>query len=281
MQSIWAVYLFVTGLCLGSFVNALVWRIYQHELPKKKRAASDERLSLTKGRSMCPSCKHELGLRDLVPVLSWLQLQGKCRYCRNPISWQYPVVELATAIIFLASFLLWPHEFDAEGIFLLVNWLAGVVLLMALLVYDARWMLLPNKLVFPFIGLGVLQTIVGATVFDGGIGYVLNSVGGLLVAGGIFFVLFQLSKGAWIGGGDVKLGYGLGLYLASPVLAFVLLFVASLLGLLAAIPGMLSKKVRMSSRIPFGPFLIIGCVLVMLFGADAVEWYKQYILLVP
>lgn len=280
MSIVIAAYIFFLGLCLGSFVNALVWRLYQQSLPTKKRAAPKAELSITKGRSMCPSCKHTLSALDLVPVVSWLALRGKCRYCKARIP-DSPIVELSTAVVFLVSYLLWPFELDAKGIFLLANWLLGVVILMALLVYDARWMLLPNKLVFPLIGLGALQTVVVATIFGGGLEYVLSSIGGLLVAGGIFYVLFQLSKGSWIGGGDVKLGYALGLYLASPFLAFLVLFVASLLGLLAALPGIISKKVRFTSRIPFGPFLIVATMLVMLFGTDVIEWYKQYILLVP
>src|SRR5690348_8244818 len=106
------------GLGLGSFVNALVWRLHEQELaeeePKHKRAKGKARqlsakeLSIVSGRSMCPDCHHELAPQDLIPVLSWLWLRGKCRYCSKPISWQYPLVELVTAALFIVSYLSWP-----------------------------------------------------------------------------------------------------------------------------------------------------------------------------
>ncbi len=269
------------GLCLGSFVNALVWRLYQQALPAKRRVASDQALSLSKGRSMCPHCQHVLGVMDLLPVVSWLWLRGRCRYCRATISAQYPLVELAMAAVFVGSYLLWPYTFDTQGIFLLSMWLLALVLLMALLIYDFRWMLLPNRLVFPLIGLGVIQVLVVAIVFDGGLRSVLAALFGLAVAGGIFFVLFQVSKGRWIGGGDVKLGFALGLILGSPLQAALLLFVASLLGCLVAVPGLVRKKLSRASRIPFGPYLIVAMLLVVLCGRIVTDWYVHDLLLLP
>src|SRR5665213_2769212 len=88
------------GLVFGSFVNALVWRLHEQEvlLEKRKKPSKKqlEKLSILNGRSMCPHCKHELAIKDLVPLFSWIALKGKCRYCGKPISWQYPVVELLT-----------------------------------------------------------------------------------------------------------------------------------------------------------------------------------------
>lgn len=184
-------------------------------------------------------------------------------------------------ILFVLSYIWWPFALDAHGIFLFVCWLAAVVGLVALFVYDVRWMLLPNKIVFPLIGIGVVQTVVVTVLFGGGWSYLLGSVASLAVAGGIFYVLFQVSDGKWIGGGDVKLGYALGLLLASPTLAFLMLFTASTLGVLAAIPGLLTKKMAISSRIPFGPFLIVATMIVMLFGATVITWYKQHVLYLP
>src|SRR5579871_5847178 len=102
--------LIVVGLAAGSFVNALVWRV--HEQSKKKKSAE---LSILKGRSMCPRCKHELAASDLIPVLSWLWLRGKCRYCQKPISPQYPVVELAVALVFVSSYFWWPGNLTDDG----------------------------------------------------------------------------------------------------------------------------------------------------------------------
>src|SRR3989344_6490262 len=120
--------LIVLGLAFGSFVNALVWRLHEQEERAKSKeqrrkkgkakntaklsshtsVLSSKDLSILKGRSMCPSCKHGLAAKDLVPVLSWLTLRGKCRYCHKPISIQYPLVELITATLFVISYLLWP-----------------------------------------------------------------------------------------------------------------------------------------------------------------------------
>src|SRR5580700_9634934 len=117
------VVLAVLGLCLGSFVNALVWRLHEQSNPKQKtknkkqkaKQLSANELSILRGRSMCPDCHHQLAAKDLVPVISWLDLRGKCRYCHRPISIQYPLVELATAGLFVFSYFFWPLAFNGVG----------------------------------------------------------------------------------------------------------------------------------------------------------------------
>ena len=267
--------LIVLGLCFGSFVNALVWRLHQQSLPAKKRAAKLAELSISTGRSMCPNCKHTLGALDLLPLVSWLALKGRCRYCQHSIGVQYPLIEALTAVIFVLSYVFWPFELDASGIFQLICWLIAVIGLMALLVYDLRWMLLPNKIVFPLIALGAVKVLVVALLFDGGIDSLAKAVLSVAIAGGIFYVLFQISKGQWIGGGDVKLGYALGLFLAKPELAMLMLFAASVLGLMVAVPGLVTKKLAMTSRLPFGPMLIIATMAVMLFGQNLIDAYLR------
>lgn len=271
----------VLGLALGSFVNALVWRVYEQSLPKKKRAASDKELSIATGRSMCPLCKHTLAWYDLLPVISWLSLKGKCRYCKQPISRQYPVVELAVAGLFVWSYLAWSPELNGANTanwVLFGVWLVAVVMLVALVVYDLRWMLLPNRIVFPLIGIAAVSVLVRALMLNEGLSSILSSVAGLLVAGGIFYVLFQISNGKWIGGGDVKLGFALGLLLGTPVLAFMMLFAASILGLLAALPGIIMKKTALASKIPFGPYLILATIIVKLYGSGVWDWYQLHFL---
>jgi prepilin signal peptidase PulO-like enzyme (type II secretory pathway) len=100
--------LVVLGLCFGSFANALVWRVHEQAGQAAKKKPDKKylkQLSVAKGRSMCPNCKHELVAKDLIPVLSWLALGGKCRYCAKPISIQYPLVEVALASLFVVSYL--------------------------------------------------------------------------------------------------------------------------------------------------------------------------------
>lgn len=273
--------LIVLGLCFGSFVNALVWRLHEQEHPvKKKKGKTAKKLdvSILRGRSMCVHCHHMLSANDLLPVISWLSLRGKCRYCHKPISWQYPVVELATAALFVASYLWWPYALDSHGITLLALWLIMAVGLMALAVYDIKWFLLPNRLVYPLIGIGTLQALYVLAVADD-IVRAATLIGlSVVIAAGLFYVLFQVSKGKWIGGGDVKLGVVLGLALANPWSAFLMIFTASLLGTLYSLPLLLTGRVKRSSHVPFGPFLILATFIVELFGAILIEWYQRQLI---
>jgi prepilin signal peptidase PulO-like enzyme (type II secretory pathway) len=266
----------VLGLVLGSFVSALVWRLHEQAKPKRKRAASDKDLSVLTGRSMCPHCKHTLSAVDLVPLFSWLLLRGRCRYCRQPID-DTPLPEVGLAIAFVVSYLFWPVAFDTKGTIAFAVWLLALVALAALLVYDLRWMLLPNKIVYPLIALAAAN-VVGQVVMEDRPGLAIGAAVSLAIAGGVFYVLFQFSNGRWIGGGDVKLGFALGLLLMDPFKALLMLFVASLLGTLVTLPLMYSNKLNRSSHVPFGPFLIVATVIVQLWGSGLLAWYTKTVL---
>lgn len=273
--------LVLLGLCLGSFVNALVWRIHEqeHEAGKKKPSQKYlKSLSVSKGRSMCPHCKHELSQLDLVPVLSWLALRGKCRYCRKPISVQYPLVELSTALLFVASYIWWPEPLEGAQAALFVLWLPLLVGLMALTVYDLRWYLLPNRLMYPLFALAVVFALVGIAASDNWPIAMLNVIFAVAIGGGLFYVLFQVSAGKWIGGGDVKLGWLLGLVVMTPARALLFIFLAAILGTLVSLPLLASKRLKPTSVIPFGPFLIAGAFVVLLFGQDILHWYRNTLL---
>jgi len=267
--------LLVLGLCLGSFVNALVWRLREQS---KSKAKVSKELSILHGRSMCVHCKHELKPVDLIPVVSWLWLGGLCRYCHKPISWQYPTVELLTALLFMLSYIFWPFILNDRGEILLVFWLALLVGLIALAVYDLRWYLLPDKIVYPLIWLGLLQGAV-LLIFGPTGKELVALISAVAIGGGIFYVIFQLSQGKWIGGGDVKLGFLLGLILADGGLAVLTIFLASVLGSFVAIPLLATGKVKRTTRIPFGPFLIVAAIIARLFGASIIHWYKRKLLL--
>jgi prepilin signal peptidase PulO-like enzyme (type II secretory pathway) len=289
------VILAVVGLCLGSFVNALVWRLHEQEkleaeiseLGKKKSGAKKAKalnarmkeLSLSKGRSMCTHCGHRLSARDLIPVLSWLELRGRCRYCHKPIGRQYPIVEAATAASFIVSYVFWPTAFDTAGKVNFAAWLIMLTGFIALTIYDLRWMVLPNRIIYPLIVLAAALGIANAVIFGGGPEYVRDAVIGVAIGGGFFYIIFEVSKGKWIGGGDVKLGFLLGFLLASPAHAFLALFVASLIGTLVAVPGLITKKLSATSHIPFGPFLILATIILKLAGTAIVEWYRRQFLL--
>jgi prepilin signal peptidase PulO-like enzyme (type II secretory pathway) len=272
------VILVVVGLCLGSFVNALVWRVHEQASQagqKKSDAAYAKRLSIATGKSMCPHCKHELAAKDLVPLLSWLSLGGKCRYCGKPISKQYPLVELATAALFVASYIWWPADLHGFQVGVFVWWLILLVGLMALTVYDLRWFLLPNRILYPAGVAAFIMTLISIINADSPFKALLNAILAVAIGGGIFYVLFQVSKGKWIGGGDVKLGWLLGLVATTPARSVLFIFLAALLGSLASLPLLAGKRLRRNSLIPFGPFLIAGLFIVQLFGAHILHWYQH------
>jgi leader peptidase (prepilin peptidase)/N-methyltransferase len=277
------VILFWLGICFGSFVNALVWRTRQQSLAKKKtkdkRQATNDYSVLT-GRSMCPNCRHELKTLDLVPIFSWLGLKGRCRYCHKAISWQYPLVELAGGVVFAISYyFLIDGTGGAGGWLLFITWLLTSVGLLALLVYDFRWMILPNRILYPTFCVALAGRLAYIVLFSDKIASDLWSlVMSITVSSGIFWLMFMASKGRWIGYGDVRLGLITGTVLASPALSTLMIFGASLLGMLFALPGLARGSKNLVAKIPFGPFLIASTWLCLLFGDKIIDWYKGLML---
>lgn len=265
------VLLILLGLCLGSFINALVWRV--HEQAKSKKSRHNPKLSISRGRSMCVHCGHELAVKDLLPVLSWLSLRGKCRYCKKPID-DSPLTEIITAMLFVASYVYWPFSWELATQIQFGLWLVILTLFIALAIYDKRWMLLPNRLVFPLVA--VTTVFASVTVVTGEQPLVVLSsiIMSVLIAAGLFYGLYIASKGAWIGGGDAKLGVALGLVLGSPMLSIAMLFIASCLGSIWALPSILRTGTA-KTKIPFGPFLIAGTIITFLYGESFIHWYRE------
>jgi prepilin signal peptidase PulO-like enzyme (type II secretory pathway) len=266
------VYLIVfLGLMLGSFTNALVWRI--HEQTKKKNK-NNQKFSILKGRSMCPHCSHTLSAQDLVPVLSWLALKGRCRYCKVAISPQYPVVELVAALLFGVSYVYWPYQLDGVltwGVFMM--WLVICVLFLALTVYDLKWLILPNRLVYPALVLSIL--LVGTLGFTEKTWSVIASGAlGALLYGGFFYLLYQFSSGRWIGGGDVRLGFVLGTLLGWQK-SLVSLTGAAYSACAVILVLVLVKKYHRNMKIPFGPFLITASIAAFLWGQTVIDFYRK------
>jgi leader peptidase (prepilin peptidase)/N-methyltransferase len=270
----WIAILAFLGLCFGSFVNALIWRLHEQETkPKQKK------LSILSGRSICPDCKHELGPADLIPLFSWLWLRGRCRYCKKPISRQYPLVEVSLAMVFVLSYIFWPGDLVASGQKLLfATWLASSVGLMALLVYDIRWMLLPTRMIYPTFAIAIggrLAYILFFVHFS--VGHKLILLGlSILVSSGIFFLLHEASRGRWIGFGDVRLGLILGALLASPVKSFLMIYLAAMLGTLYILPSFIRRQKGLNAKLPFGPFLIAATWITVLFGQSIIDWYSRF-----
>jgi len=207
-----------------------------------------------------------------------MALGGKCRYCKQPIHWQYPMVEVFVAGLLVVSYSLWPYVFNGEGLFRYIVWVLALVLLAALFVYDLRWMILPDKLNAALFGLATLQTLVSIFFYHGGLIVLKDAFLGAIALGGLFYILFQVSDGRWIGGGDVKLGVGLGILAGSLPRAFLLLFLASIIGTFVSLGLIITNKVNRKARVPFGPFLIASIVIVQLFGSMLIAWYQHQFL---
>jgi prepilin signal peptidase PulO-like enzyme (type II secretory pathway) len=246
------------GLLFGSAINAIVWRLYVSR-------------SWVKGRSECSVCGHTLAPRDLVPVVSWLLLWGRCRYCGKPIT-DPPTVELATAVVFALS----GYALAATGRVDIVTvgfWAVMLVMLLVLAVYDKRWMILPDKVVLPLIVIAFGRCLVLAVLAHSPrllAGYLAAAV----VAGGMFYAIVFFSKGRAMGGGDIKLAFVMGLILG-PQSTGVALLLAFNVAALFGIALIVARRRSRSDQIPFGPFLVGGTIVAFLYGQSIVDWYLK------
>lgn len=250
----------VIGLLIGSFLNVVVYRV-------------PNGMSVVSPPSACPNCGRHIRGFDNVPVLSWLVLRGKCRDCREPISWRYPAVELGTAVLFLAAawrFL--PGMLANDGSKLLVSlpelvaylFLAAISIALALIDIDVRR--LPNTIVLP--ALVVAVVLIGLTaILTGDYGSLLRAGIGM-AAMFLFYLLLAVIYPGGMGFGDVKLAAVLGLYLGWLGWGELIVgaFAAFLLGGLFAIGLMILRKAGRKSGIPFGPWMLGGAWISILFG---------------
>ena len=218
-----------------------------------------------------------MGVLDLVPLLSWLVLRGRCRRCKARVSCYYPAVEAVTATSFVLFYAFWPYGFAGWDLALFAGYLLALVLLLALAIYDLRWWLLPNKLTYPLAGWAA--ALVGIRLLGGADpGLLPAALLGALAGGGLFYALFQVSD-KYIGGGDVKLGFVLGLLLVDWRLSLLTIFLSSLIGTAVALPFLLRRKKggAFKAKLPFGPFLIAAALLAFWFGGPLIEWYSGFL----
>lgn len=280
------VLLTVLGLLFGSFAGAIVWRLRARQLVYEKQAGEKintkeyetlkllTEASFANDRSRCLRCRHTLAWYDLIPLASWLSTRGKCRYCARPIGWFEPIIELSMASLFILSYAFWPlpitQPFEVTQFIL---WLTASVLLIVLCAYDLKWYLLPNRAMFPLIAVGAVSALIAVFSAPDSWQAILSLAIAIAILSGLYLVLWFISKGAWIGFGDVKLGLALALLLGEWYLAFIALFAANIVGCLIVLPALLAGKITRKTRIPFGPLLIAGGVIAMLWGRDIVNWY--------
>ena len=236
--------IFFLGACLGSFANVCIYR-----LPKNKQVVS--------GRSFCPKCKKKINWYDNLPLISFIILKSKCRNCKRVISSRYFIVELITGI----SFLLIYSNFENPQTIIFLSIL--VLTLIMIFFIDLENFIIPDSLNFTIMGLALLKNFLPN--FNTSLIHEINQsiIGGMVGYSSIWLIIFlykTFKKIDGMGLGDAKLMAGIGLLFGWQSIPFVL-FVSAILGLIFVLPSLLNKQKNMRSEIPFGPFIIVACLI--------------------
>lgn len=244
----------VVGLIIGSFLNVVIWRVPRGE-------------SVVRPPSACPQCGRQIRPRDNVPVVSWLLLRGRCRHCHTHISARYPAVEVGTAALFALAGWFFGLSWELPAFL----YLAAISIALALIDVDVHR--LPNAIVLPSYAVAGIM-LGGACVLRGEPGVILRVLLGGLALYAFYFALVMIYPSG-MGFGDVKLAGVLGMYLAFlgwPELV-VGAFLAFLLGGVVGAALMLTRNAGRKSRIPFGPYMLIGAWVGIFFGDGLADWY--------
>ena len=243
----------LAGSLFGSFANVCIYR-----LPLER--------SVVGGRSYCPRCKKKIVWHDNIPIISYLLISGKCRKCKKSISSQYPIVEFLNIISFIIIYFLF--GVSMTSLLLMVLALTFIIIFFI----DLKHYIIPNSLTFPLMALGFVKS------FDPNLSelfpnYINSLIGGVFGYGIIWLIIFLykiLRNKEGMGLGDAKLLAVIGFWFGWIALPFVI-FSSSIVALLVVFPSLLNKSKRFSSEIPFGPYIIIGCILYIIF----IEQYKN------
>ena len=247
------IFIIIMGALWGSFANVCIYR-----LPIEKGVVS--------GRSYCTKCKKKISWYDNIPIISYLLINGKCRNCKKKISLQYPLVELLSVFSFVIVYLF--YGITLTTLLLIILSLAFIIIFFI----DAKHFIIPNSLTFPMMFLGFIKS------FDPNLNsifpnYVNSLIGGLLGYGIIWSIIFLyklLRNKEGMGFGDAKLLAVIGFWFGWIAVPFVI-FSSSIVALISVLPSLINKSKKFSTEIPFGPFIIIGCILYIIF----IEQYKS------
>ncbi|MDF9409770.1 prepilin peptidase [Pelotomaculum isophthalicicum JI] len=248
MNYLWWGLVFSTGAAIGSFLNVCIYRMPAGE-------------SVAYPPSHCPACRSYLRFFDLIPILSYLFLKGKCRYCGSRIAWQYPAVEFVTGVLFVLALVKYGITMSALRSIVLFS------VIVPALVIDLRHKIIPDKLNFAGFILGIPLALESKEVL-------FSCVIGFLAGGGLLLLIAMASRGG-MGGGDIKLAAVLGLLLGWKLL-LVALFLAFVAGSIVGLAMLLLKMVRLKEPIPFGPYLALGAMFAALAGDKAVMRYAGF-----
>ena len=244
-------FIFVLGLVVGSFLNVCIWRLPREE-------------SMIRPGSHCPACSTALRARDLVPVLSWIFLRGRCRHCSEQISPRYPAVELLTGGLFLVCFL----QLGLSPA--LVAALVFSAFMVAITFIDLDHQIILDGMLALLAGAGLILQL-----WTGAVGWV-NMLIGVAVGGGLLLFLAVISRGG-MGGGDVKFAAALGFWLGWPgiLLGLFIGFISGgVISLLLLVAGIRGRK----DFIPFGPFIALGAWITLLYGRKILDWYLGFLI---
>ncbi len=241
---------FLFGLLIGSFLNVVIYRFPRGE-------------SLVSPRSACVQCKTTLQIPDLFPVISFIFLRGRCRYCGVPVSLRYPCVELLTALIFLCIYL----YFGLTPLFFKYAVFFSILLVISFIDLDRS--IIPNRLVLLLLLWSIAWQLIHPSVPLAAAGI------GLLAGGGLFYLIAVLSKGG-MGGGDIKLMAVLGFTAGWP-LVLVVFLLAFILGAAVGLALMFAGKKSRRDPLPFGPFLSISFIISIIWGVQIWQWYIFYL----
>lgn len=242
-QLILVVIFFTVGLFIGSFLNVLIDRIARNE-------------KFFSGRSYCEACRHPLSWRDLIPLFSFIFLRGKCRYCQEKIPVWLPVVELTTGLAFAFTYYISQDSFPLLVFLRLVLACFVIILFFA----DLKYRLVYDIVIYPAILTGLVYQLVFFN-WSLPINYLVTP----FLTAAFFFFLYLITKKRGMGLGDVQIGFFMGLLLGWPKI-IVALYFAFLTGALVGIILMITKKAKMKSAVPFGPFLLTGTVVALIWG---------------
>lgn len=254
LSSLFYLLFFVSGLVFGSFLNSLEWRLH------KKKSLNT--------RSECPKCHKVVSWYDNIPVLSFIILHGKCRHCHKEIGWQYPVVELLLALLF--CFVFYFHSATMN-----ISWLAvirdciAVFVLLFIFIYDTKYMEVSDAIT---LGAAGVLFVIGVLLHASWVSMLI----GAIIGGGFFFLQYIISKGKWVGGGDIRIGIFMGILLGWQLVLLALWF-AYVIGGIISIFLVLTKKKKLKAEVAFGTYLSLATFITMFFGMQILSWYLRLV----
>lgn len=261
--------IFVFGAVIGSFLNVLIYR-----LPIG--------MDFKKGNSICPNCEHKLNWKDLFPLFSWIFLGGKCRYCKAPISKQYPIVEALNGTFYVLSYIFlcggvqikgFMFEFSDLGISLK---LAGYMIMFSALIVvswiDFKHQIIPDSMWIAILVGGLLIVVDALLTGDFSKDWIISKIIGFFTVSGLFFIVALVTQGRAMGGGDIKLMAAVGFVLGWKAVLLTL-FMSAIFGVLFSIGRKIVSKKEMKGVVPFGPFLAMGSAVCAFVGEKIFDAY--------